>query len=440
LCLRLNLTASRLLNSVRRNCLPSRRKALEPEHGGNHVLTLRNGGMLGAVTALRVPAFSARWLWRRPRSEAQLGRKGLVSHTIESICISLLATLTCLLLCEMAVRIAVHAPLPEWRDFRHERAAKTVNQLVQHDSVFGWRLKSFIHLKGFNTLQYGFRSNGSPDAEVHPGGVLAVGSSFTAGSEVADEETWPAHLQQLTGWNVNNAGQGNYVADQIIMIGEQLLPLIHPRVLVVDLIPDNIVGASYSSYGWPKPYFTVEHGQLVQHNSPVPHLPDPGRDHFGIKPFLGHFAAVDRFMVAFFVNSWFSSDGTSYSTVSNDVVDVTCRLLSRLKQTTDATNVRLILYLQFGGASVMSSPQEAIQAVRVGECARNMNVPTVDEFAKLREIYEKSPDELRKYYVIEADGAVGHKSSLGNLEVAKNLEAAIAELGVMPQIQSQNMQ
>jgi len=161
--------------------------------------------MPNSVTTLRLPAFSARWLWRRPRSEIQLSRKGVVSRTIESVCISLLTVLTCLLLCEIAVRIAVHAPLLEWRDFRHERAAKTVNQAVQYDSVLGWRLKSFIKTKGFNTLQHGFRSNGGPDAEVRPGGVLAVGSSFTAGSEVNDDETWPAHLRQLTGWNVKFA-------------------------------------------------------------------------------------------------------------------------------------------------------------------------------------------------------------------------------------------
>jgi hypothetical protein len=67
--------------------------------------------------------------------------------------------------------------------------------------------------------------------------VLAVGSSLTVGSGVSAVEAWLAQLQQLTGPSVNNAGEGGYRADQIILLGEQLLPLFQPRVLVVDLIP-----------------------------------------------------------------------------------------------------------------------------------------------------------------------------------------------------------
>ena len=136
---------------------------------------------------------------------------------------------------------------------------------------------------------------------------------------------------------------GAYVADQIIMHGEQLLPVIHPQVLVVDVIPDNIMGAGFSAYGWPKPYFTIEHDELIAHNNPVPRSPEPGadRDRFGIKPFFGHFAVVDQFMAAFFANSWFSSDGTNLTTIKNDAVGVTCRLLARLKQKTDADHVAL---------------------------------------------------------------------------------------------------
>ena len=54
------------------------------------------------------------------------------------------------------------------------------------------------------------------------------------------------NCKQLTGWNVNNAGQGGYQADQIILLGEQLLPLIRPQVLVVDLIPGTIIGTGYA--------------------------------------------------------------------------------------------------------------------------------------------------------------------------------------------------
>ncbi len=244
--------------------------------------------------------------------------------------------------------------------------------------MLGWRHKAFLKGKHFNTMEYGFRSIGGTADRALSGGVLAVGSSFTAGSGVDDDQSWPAYLNKVTGLNVNNAGVGAYVADQIIMNGERLLPLLHPQVLVVDLIPDNIIGASYSSYGWPKPYFTVENDSLVAHNSPAPRAPEPDADHgrFGIKSFLGHFAVVDRFMATFFAKEWFTSDGSSFVTLKNNPVDVTCRLLARLKKQTDAENVVMILYLQFAGSHIIGMSHEPEQSIDVGKCARAMRIYT----------------------------------------------------------------
>ena len=295
-----------------------------------------------------------------------------------------------------------------------------------------------------------------------PGGVLAVGSSFTAGSEVIDDQSWPAHLQQLTGRNVNNAGQGGYQADQIVLLAEQLLPLIRPQVVVVDLIPGTIIGTGYASSGWPKPYFTIENGDLAIHNSPVPQSQAATSDRRGVKWYLGHFALLDQFMATFFANFWFTADGSSFVTVETDEVGVTCRLLARLKQKADAADVRLLVYLQYGGLEVVDSNRMAAAlgtgkyyrakrwiktklsplllntppgapdwyeaAQETGKCARGLGMKTVDELPMLRAVYDRNPDDLRKYYQIEPDGSMGHKSSFGNMEVAKLVAAAIGEL------------
>ena len=257
------------------------------------------------------PGSSINRIWRR--SKTRKDRRGKIFRGIESALLIVAATLLSLALGELGVRIAIQAPLLEWRDFRHERAAGTINMAVQYDRVLGWRLKPFLADGGFNTLDHGFRSNGEPNAKVQSGGVLAVGSSFTVGSGVIDGETWPAQLHQLTGWKVNNAGQGGYQADQIMLLGEQLLPLIRPQVLIVDLIPGTIIGTGYASSGWPKPYFTIESGELVAHNSPVPPSQPPSRG-ADIKRLLGHFAVIDRFMAAFFADFWFTADGNSFVT------------------------------------------------------------------------------------------------------------------------------
>jgi len=395
--------------------------------------------------------------WRR--SDARMARKRWPSRAVESIAIVVIATVAYLTLGELAVRIALHAGLFESHDFRHERAVATINKAVEYDSLLGWRLKPFIRSGGFNTLDYGFRSNGGADAKVLPGGVLALGSSFTAGSGVNDDQSWPAHLQQLTGWNVKNAGQGGYQADQIVLLAEQLLPLIRPQAIVVDLIPGTIIGTGYASSGWPKPYFTIQNGELAIHNSPVPQGLAASSDRLGIKWFFGHFAALDHFMAAFFADFWFTADGSSFVTVDTNEIGVTCHLLARLKQKADAADVRLLLYLQYGGLEIVDASRIAASgklfnltrrvknkirsfllglppgapdwdeaSQQVGACARGLGITTVDELATLRSVYQRNPDDLRKYYQTEPNGAMGHKSSFGNMQVAKLVGAAIGEL------------
>jgi len=395
--------------------------------------------------------------WRRSAGIRRV--RGPLIWAGESIGIVLLATLAYLTVAELAIRIALHVPVFAVHDFRHERASGTINKAVQYDSELGWRLKSHIRTPGFNTRDYGFRSNGDADANVLPGGVLALGSSFTAGSEVLDDQSWPAHLQQLTGWNVNNGGQGGYQADQIILLAEQLLPLLHPQAIVVDLIPGTIIGTGYATSGWPKPYFTIANSDLVIHNSPVPQSQAPSSERKGMRWYLGHFAALDQFMATFFANFWFTADGNSFLTVDTDEVGVTCRLLARLKQKTDAADARLLLYLQYGGPEVIDASRIATSgklfnltrlaknkirafllglppgapdwdqaAQQVGTCARGLGIATVDELPTLVAVYRRNPDELRKYYQTEPDGSMGHKSSFGNMEVAKLVAAAIGEL------------
>ena len=63
------------------------------------------------------------------------------------------------------------------------------------------------------TLEHGVRVNRTGETTLRTGGILAVGDSFTAGSEVHDHESWPAQLErmlkkptcgaQLVTWNVS---------------------------------------------------------------------------------------------------------------------------------------------------------------------------------------------------------------------------------------------
>ena len=98
-------------------------------------------------------------------------------------------------------------------------------------------------------MGYGIRKNGPNDDLLRSGGVLAVGDSFTAGSETADEDTWPAQLERIIHRPVVNGGVGGYGSDQIVMRAEKLLPIVRPQVLLVGMLDLDILRAGYSSFG-----------------------------------------------------------------------------------------------------------------------------------------------------------------------------------------------
>ena len=60
------------------------------------------------------------------------------------------------------------------------------NPVVELDEKIGWLMKPFSNNKGFNTIEYGIRKN-KKNSELTYESVLAVGDSFTAGSEVVDD-------------------------------------------------------------------------------------------------------------------------------------------------------------------------------------------------------------------------------------------------------------
>jgi hypothetical protein len=375
----------------------------------------------GPVAAAAIDSF-----WRRARSEK--ARNRLIPRLSASIFVGTIATLIYLAAGELAIRTVIHAPLLEDHDFRDDRAGTAINKYIEYDIQLGWRLKPFVSQEHLHTLAYGIRANAANQTEVKPGGILAVGSSFTAGSGVDDDKTWPAFLERMTGRNVNNAGQGGHVADQIILNAEQLLPVIRPNVLVIDFATNSVLGAKYSWYGWPKPYFTVEQGSLDAHQVPVPQTPalETRRVNFSIKRLLSHVALADRFMTAFFADTWFSSESQKFIYANNDEVAVTCALLRRLQKETDKAGVRLLAVMQHSGQIITNGPAPSNEIVMVEDCIREMDIQLVDEFASLKALYDAHPDKFNELYLKGPDGSLGHKSPLGNLEVANIVKAALA--------------
>ena len=346
-----------------------------------------------------------------------------------SVIVVLMASVAYVAIGEVAVRAMTNTSLLEFPNFRKARGEHdNIRGWIEYDPLLGWTIREGIRAGGFNTLRFGIRRNSPEDRDIRTGGVLAVGSSFTAGSGVTDEETWPARLEALLGEPVINAGEGGFSADQAILRAEVLLPIVRPRVLILDLIRENIQRVGFSRSGWPKPYFVIENGALLLKNNPVPelHSIEPSWDPRDI---FGRLLVADRFMSAFFTDFWHSSERNDWVRVTDDDVPITCALLLRIKRQTDAAGARMLLSMQYDGFAI-TAPGPPSYVTEVEDCARKAGIGMVDEFAPLRDLYLRNRTEFLSHYLLRQNGTTDHKSPFGNLQVARRVAEALAAAGL----------
>ncbi len=281
-----------------------------------------------------------------------------------------------------------------------------------YDPLLGWVLTANMPGNGMSTLDHGIRRNGD-ETEIRKGGILAVGDSFTAGSEVVDRESWPAHLERLTGVPVINGAAGGYGVDQIVLRIEQLLSIVDPSVVIVGMLDQDIWRCGLSSGGKPKPYFTVENGELVLQNNPVPiqHKGRIARAWDEIKVMVPTLGGHD--------DDYWLDWGTT-TRAENNPVEIACRLLRRLR---DKTPARMLLVMQYGGSMITQSAGVPHHAEAVMRFAEGIGIDVVDEFATLRAIHNADPVAIDAYYVMHPpeNGAkvYGHMSSKGNEHIAR---------------------
>jgi len=315
----------------------------------------------------------------------------------------------------------------DFSNFRDRRAAHAgaigfadLVGMIQYDSTLGWTLKDGLSMSEFHTVDYGIRRNSAGQAGVRPGNILAVGPSTTLGLGVADEQTWPAQLEHLARTPVDNAGEPGFALDQTVLHAEQLLPLVRPRVLLVEFGSFGIKLSGQSATFGPKPFFTVADGSLRSQNIPVS-LPAARHDPFEpIKAALGFSHLVDRVMTRIDRDGWLSNSKEIMFRVRNNPDDVSCRLLQRLKAQTDKLEIRTILIFSSVAAEIKFVDELPEGARRVKQCARATGYQLVDVSAAFRADYKAIPKRLDENYL-----AGTHFSQLGNRRVAEMVAAAL---------------
>jgi hypothetical protein len=211
------------------------------------------------------------------------------------------------------------------------------------------------------------------------------------------------------------------------MRAEKLLPIVRPQVLLVGMLDLDILRAGYSSFGASKPYYTVENGKLLLHNSPAPILNASGERTSFVKNLAGYPFVIDQVMKTYDPIRWVDSKNQTFTRVGIDEVEVTCQLLKRLKQKTDELKVQTLLVMQYGGGYIVTAARRSDIAVQAEQCAGKMGYQIVDEFESLKAIANASLEKFRKYYIYEAkNNQFGHMSPVGNLHIARLVASALS--------------
>ena len=333
---------------------------------------------------------------------------------------------------ELGYRIHSERPalaLTSWRDLRIEY--QTFGARAKFDPLLGWVSTDWHEGGGYNTVAHGIRRNpAEQDHEIPPDAILVVGGGFAdGGTNVDDDETWPAQLERLVGRRVLNAGVPGYATDQIVLRAEQLLPLVRPKTLVVGFVGEEIPRAALSIYGVSKPYFTLENGALVLHAPRSFLVPDPTTPAWQayVRGLLGYSAVLDVVLGQVAPTYWTGKAGQmDFEKIDNDPARVTCALLERLKRRTDADGIRLLLLMQHGSIVVTQKEQPLDDARTVAQCATAAGIEVVDQFASLRALAVADLAAFRGLYL------KGAPSPKGNRQAAEMLARAIDKAAMVP--------
>ena len=335
--------------------------------------------------------------------------------------------LACLLILEVALRLWDGVPAFSTQNF----VARPLDQvhghgIVDYDARLGWvpAPNTVLPAAKLTTGEYGVRMSSAKIVPLPPADVLMVGDSFAAGSEVADAESWPAQLERQTGTNIINAAVGGYGLDQIVLRAETLVPLLKPRLLLLQTRLEYGISVDRMSVsgGAPKPYFTVQDGELALHNDPVPRVA-PSRPNIGwVRSVFGHSYLIQYAMTRLNLLQWWGDPGSiKFELTPEDAVKVGCLLMRRMADIGSRYHIPVALVVQYSGLEPMEQPlhwehdREQLLA-----CARNQPLEVIDTFDILRAAYKNGDlaSYQRLWVMHDHDRVYGHMSAEGNRLIA----------------------
>jgi lysophospholipase L1-like esterase len=145
----------------------------------------------------------------------------------------------------------------------------TSRDFIVADSDRGFRLLENYHSSTVTTNSQGFRGQELPRVLSDKRLVLALGESTTFGWAVADDESYPSHLETILNASsadknfvVVNAGVPSYSSRQVLLYAEQLLTRFQPEVVLVNTLWNDLFYSALED--WSPPYLVPRYPSALQ--------------------------------------------------------------------------------------------------------------------------------------------------------------------------------
>jgi hypothetical protein len=284
------------------------------------------------------------------------------------------------------------------------------------------------------TLSQGFRAcpniyNLKLRQDLEP--ILAVGDSFTFGSEVNDSETWPSHLQNFSKVKVLNGGVSGYGLDQTYLLLEQLIEnkQVRPSVVILSLTPLNIERTNLTSrlksltgHIIHKPYITVDETGLTHFHYPKVVEEKEETKINPLRYFLGFSLVLDTLFKEISPYWWWKmvsekNLGKEFRT-SHDNQEVSRILIRKISEMANREGFKLVLLRQdffqpLNKRHPLYQSDSALDSLTLWIKSQGLNM--VDLNPVLKSLFETNQRKYRSLFL------PGHMTNQGNLFVAQEL-------------------
>jgi lysophospholipase L1-like esterase len=354
----------------------------------------------------------------------------LIKRWLSSLGVLAATIVICLLVLELGFRAVAGVPILAVADWRAARVIQSdVAGVTQYNELVGWDTKPGVKANWLNTIDFGIRKNFADDTQVRQNGILAIGDSFVAGSGVNDDETWPAQLEAIIHQPVINAGVGGWGIDQMNLRVKQLFDATKPKIVILGGQDQAILRLNYTSYGRPKPYYSLQGSELVLHNVPVPHIEGDPRHRFAarLKTAMSYSYVLDQVVGRAAPAWWYTDENNRFYQEPVSVDELGCALTKEVKKQADAIGYRVLYLVEHAGQQVATG-EPSVFVTKFEACAQAAGLQIVDDFDALHAIASKGGiAALQREFNMEPTGEYGHMSISGNRLVAELVAQALQQ-------------